>query len=214
MVADDFDITGGTVDSGQASLDDLLARKYVPTVSVNEGWKTAKDLNGNESDFAGGTGSKGTPLEQLLNALGQYLKATLKPPPENSEFTVDPGSIRSAESTILTNLSSEVEAFETFKKNALAKAQWIFLTDNEHGLDHKEGESGRVFMGMQDNSAPDDLTIKDPNPGLTTAWIYNLELLLKSSGDALQMSGQFAAMLNDAAQYYTQADKAPFRSDD
>jgi hypothetical protein len=211
MVAEDSAAGRTDQPKPKPSLDELLARKYVPTVSLDEDWKTAKDVTGNESDFStAGKKSQGSLYEQMV----LHFKAVFKPPPDNTEFQVDPGSIRDAENTILTNLSAEIDAFETFKKNALAKAQWIFLTDNENGLAHKEGETGQVFMGMQNTAKPADLTIKDPTPGLTTSWIYKLELLLKSSGDALHMSGQFAAMLNDAAQYYAQADKAPFRSDE
>jgi hypothetical protein len=185
------------------TLDEMLAREHVPDLSFNNGWQNARDVTGDESAFHFAGQSEPMTEEEIKEKFGAG--------PANTTYAVDPGSIRDAEATILSSLNEEVSAYETFKQDALGKVQWIFLTDNEHGLEPKHNDGHTGPFGWVEGA---DVTVKDPNPAMTTMLISNLEQVLRTCGDALHMTGDFATMLNNAAQYYAQADKAPFRSEE
>jgi len=168
----------------------------VPDVEIAPGWETPRSLTGDDTDRVNFSGSDNS-----------------KPPdvPTAAPFTVRPSDIRALESSIMSELDTQVAAFANFKKLIADTEGWIFLVqDPKSMIPYEQANPTSYSSQYAGESYRADFT--DPDPETTQKIVDSQNALVRAVGDSYQMVGEMVAMLNNAAQNYVQADKAVFDS--
>lgn len=113
-------------------------------------------------------------------------------PPIGGRYSVSPGEIFDAQNVILAETNRQIDEFERFRDDVLAKEKWIFFAQTEEdAAPKKDGKPGT----------------KDADPKRTETLIGTQNALLQSVGGAIQLAGELVARLNDTAQIYAGADR-------
>jgi hypothetical protein len=108
---------------------------------------------------------------------------------------VSPGSVNDAGNQILSRSQQSINTYDDLKSTVQNDGGWVFW---EPAL----GTQVPDIMGVEGGP------MTDPNPGLTNQLTAAEDNLLLGVADSITLAGQFADQLNNAAQFYTQADKA------
>ena len=128
-------------------------------------------------------------------------------------FAVSPADLRFAQNKILKELDRQVDDFEIFKNDVLSKGGWIFYAKNEGAMQDSferrihEGGSKQSKEWVDGKDLPPH---EDPNPEQTQMLVDSQLTLLKSVSGSIQAVAQYVARINNAAQFYAQADKQSF----
>jgi hypothetical protein len=132
--------------------------------------------------------------------------------PTASPFKVKPSDIKGLEKKILTELDSQVGEYESFKKLITDTEGWIFLVQNPGALVPHEQATPTGYTSLSAGYAPPTTkaNFTDPDPESTQKIVNSQNALVRALGDAYQLVGEMAAVLNNAAQNYVHADKATF----
>jgi hypothetical protein len=131
-------------------------------------------------------------------------------PPIDS-LTVNLGGIRDAEQTMLTSSSTIVSAYESLKSLYLSGQNTVFgqeATDTT-GSNGGYSESSWTFTTSADpiaQPAQEFAEGSNGQPGMNAVQEYALQQV----ADAIAVVGEFIALLNAAAQQYSQADVSSF----
>lgn len=141
----------------------------------------------------------GDPARNPRGRRGKGVPQTLTPPPTHSAYQVSPGSVNDAGNQILANTQQAISAYENLKATVASTKSWIFWAPNDRpdsvvpsgagpidadpGYKNPDREQGKKIGAAEDN-------------------------LLLEIGDSITLAGQFADQINNAAQFYAQADKA------
>lgn len=147
----------------------------VPDLAIASGWATAHSITG--KDVIGSDGAKSSDGADL--------------PEPTSIFSVTPGTIKEAEDTILKEVGTQIDNFESFKKKVWARGGWVFITDNPN------------------DPMPHDM-MGNAIPGQARDLVDGQNQLLRTVADSIELVGQFVARLNNAAQFYAEADIQSF----
>ena len=123
--------------------------------------------------------------------------------PPDATFHVAASSIRDAEAGLINEGKTQVSAFESFKDFVVGEEKWVFLVSNANDMVKPEHQEYHFNQGGGYTTGE---YFQDPNPGKTKEIIDGQRALLRACGDSIFAVGQFTAMLNDAAQYYAEAD--------
>lgn len=123
--------------------------------------------------------------------------------PPDAAFSVATSSIRDAETKLISEGKTQVTEFETFKDFVVSEEKWVFLVSNP---DDMVKPANQQYHFNQGGGYTTGEYFQDPNPGKTKEIVDGQRALLRACGDAVFAVGQFTAMLNDAAQYYAEAD--------
>jgi hypothetical protein len=127
---------------------------------------------------------------------------TVSSPPSHPAYLVAPGSIAYAGTQILISTQQNINTYNDLKSTVADTKGWIFWAPNSDP--HTNGGVQTMGHGMYTPPQP----IKDPHPEVT-AQISSIEdNLLLEIADAITLAGQFVDVLNNSAQFYTQADKS------
>jgi hypothetical protein len=122
-------------------------------------------------------------------------------PPNHPAYLVSPGSIGYAGTEILIGTEQNIGVYDDLKSTVANTKGWIFWAPNSDP--QRTGGTGSHAYGHK-NSGP----IPDPDPEMTAKLGAIEDNLLLEIADAITLAGQFVDVLNNAAQFYTQADKA------
>ncbi|HWS33952.1 MAG TPA: hypothetical protein VN408_14565 [Actinoplanes sp.] len=180
----------------------ITASPTTPTLAMADGYRDALSLTGE-------------------NLIGQKPADGNSPPgpsaPSSSFFEVKPSDIRAVEQTILTELRTQVDGFDKFRRLILNTEGWIFLVQEPGHMDAEYlgdteitmEESINAVSGNIDTSEPHK-AFTDPDPASTQKIIDAQNSLLRAVGGTYALVGQWVAHLNNAAQNYVAADRAAF----
>jgi hypothetical protein len=150
----------------------------------------------------------GPPPRDPRGRRGKGVPQTVTPPPEHPAYSVSPGSINDAGNEILAESSTAVGAYDALKAAVAATKSWIFWAPNDNPT-VAVYDSPNETQKNEPPRAPDDYApAKDPHPEITAQMGAAEDNLLMEIGDSITLVGQFADQLNNAAQFYTRADKA------
>jgi hypothetical protein len=131
--------------------------------------------------------------------------------PTASPFTVRPSDIRDLlESKILTELNTQVNEFDGFKKLIQDTEGWIFLVQDPTDMAATFHGSGYTSLSAGYNPNPWYSDFSDPHPDDTQAIVDSQNALLRAVADSYELVGQLVGVLNDAAQNYVHTDQAVF----
>ncbi|HWS33951.1 MAG TPA: hypothetical protein VN408_14560 [Actinoplanes sp.] len=182
----------------------VTAAPATPTLAMADGYRDALSLTGE-------------------NLIGQRPKEASEPDPvptspSSSYFEVRPSDIRAVEQTILTELRTQVDGFDTFRRLILNTEGWIFLVERPEQMDEDWRPKPKPTpSGNRDQYAPGlDLSslhhkpFSDPDTTATQKIIDEQHALLRAVSGAYGLVGHWVAHLNNAAQNYVAADRAAF----
>lgn len=116
-------------------------------------------------------------------------------PPTHAKYAVSPGSVNDAGNEILSRSQQSVNTYEDLKSTVQHDGGWIFW---EPAIGTKIPD----IMGVEGGY------VTDQSPETTNQLTAAEDNLLLGVADSITLAGQFADQLNNAAQFYTQADKA------
>ncbi|GAA5193304.1 hypothetical protein GCM10023322_55010 [Rugosimonospora acidiphila] len=122
-------------------------------------------------------------------------------PPTHPAYVVSPGSIGYGATQILISTEQNIGVYNDLKSTVADTKAWIFWAPNSNP--QRTGGTGSHAYGIK-NTGP----IPDPDPELTAQLSAIEDNLLLEIADAITLAGQFVDVLNNAAQFYTQADKS------
>jgi hypothetical protein len=129
--------------------------------------------------------------------------------PTASPFKVKPSDIKALEKKILTELDTQVGEYASFKQLITDTEGWIFLVQTPGALvPYSQATPGGYYSQYSPPTTKADFT--DPDPASTQKIVDSQNALVRALGDAYQLVGEMAAVLNNAAQNYVHADKATF----
>jgi hypothetical protein len=194
----------GATEAGQTYLTN--SQYKLPTVEVAKGFEKDKldqtlSLTGEKDKFIELSGQAPDPLKQHQADV-----------PTASPFKVRPSDIKGLEKTILTELDRQVGEYEAFKKLMVDTEGWIFLVQKPGALIPHNQATPNGYTSLSAGYIPDhygaDYT--DPDPARTQQIVDSQNALVRAVGDAYHLVGEMAAILNNAAQRYVQADKSTF----
>jgi hypothetical protein len=158
-----------------------------------------------------GTGGTIWPLSMAYTAAPDLIPVPESPGsssgstvPLAEQFNVDLGAVRSTEQTFLTATSNILNAYQTLSttvQSAVSSDSIFGQLDTTPPATSSESKYGSVFGdGVQwdnlDDEGKDFATSVDPQ----------MQQLLASVSDIIESMGQFNALLNNAAQMYTDTD--------
>ena len=133
--------------------------------------------------------------------------------PEVRAFGVTPADLRGAQNYMLNELNTQVDEFESFKADVLSKGGWIFYAENEGGVQNDReirSHDGGSHISRHTVRGEDLPPVEDPNPDQTQMLVDTQLSLLKAVGGSIQAVAQYVVRVNNAAQFYAEADKQSF----
>jgi len=129
--------------------------------------------------------------------------------PTASPFKVKPSDIKALVKKILNEVDTQVGEYESFKSLIRDTEGWIFLVQNPADLvAHEQARPGGYYSPYSGTEWKANYT--DPDPDSTQKIVDSQNALVRALGDAYQLVGEMAAVLNNAAQNYVHGDKAVF----
>jgi hypothetical protein len=181
-------IYGGTPHYGTQD-DDAPAENLQTTPTLAAAYTVAPDLVPTYNDHGGGTGSGNAPAAPLA-----------------SPFTVDLGALRTAEQAFMDATKAAGDAYATLRTIVMNAVN----SDSLFGQDVGSTEAVITgnYAGGGGTNTPE--FILDPLDSESTAFAASMnphmETKLVEAGNVIELMGTFSALLNNAAQTYTETD--------
>lgn len=158
--------------------------RYVPPSTHLRGPGIGPAQNPNQTD----TGDKPTHTPPLK-------------PPGTDPFFISPGGLETAADSILYKADAATDTYTDLRDYITANKSWMFSVQNQGQITDLQ------YLPVFDN--PTDVVPEspyDPHPDWTHDLSVANDRLLLSVADAIYLAGQYLDMLNNAGQFYAQAD--------
>ncbi|GAA1709479.1 hypothetical protein GCM10009765_68550 [Fodinicola feengrottensis] len=129
-------------------------------------------------------------------------------PPDVPKFAVTVQTLRDAELALKSSIDQAAATYKNLKDTTNLEKGWVFQQSSATSAGHTETHNS--INSIQSGPTTDTTS---PLPELakqTPKMIAGLDSALLSIADAIHMTGNYAARLNDAVQIYTKADKDSF----
>lgn len=156
----------------------------VPTVAIGKNWSTPASFN---DDPPGGSS-----------------KSDNKPTPSVDSITVDLGSIRSAETTMLGAARTAITDYSTLRDKVMAVKDTVFGQTAVETVKSRANSDGVNSPYDHTQNSP----VQDPAKKFAEEINPAQEKALWQMANALEIVGQYIAALNAAGQSYAKTDRA------
>jgi hypothetical protein len=119
-------------------------------------------------------------------------------PPSHPAYVVAPGSIYAATGQLLANTQEQISGYDALKAHVESTKGWIFWAGGPQVPD-------AIIPGPWEVADPP--RFRDEHPADTAKVVAIQDNLLMQVADVITLAGAFVEVLNNAAQFYTWADK-------
>lgn len=151
----------------------------------------------NEPSVTGDPRVGDNPARNPRGRRGKAVPDVVVPPPSHADYAVSPGSVNDAGNEILTDDHKALDTYERLKATVDSTKSWIFWAPTAHGL------------GSDNPNQPGwDHYVNDKHPEVSAQLGAAEDNLLLEIADTITLAGTFADQIDNAAQFYTQADKS------